>query len=181
MKKWVYVVMSAGVLALPAWAQVDSLTAPADTASAAADTAAVVPAPPAATPATPSAAIEVVRLLETRRQSALVAADTNELAEIFAPDATYVHANGIMQTPAELFAVLQRGDIRYVSFATEDVRYRAYGTTVVVTGAQRLSVKSAGKSAVMRSRYTAVYALEGTGARMVAYQSTPTPNMTTRP
>ncbi len=174
MKQWVFVVMSAGFLALPALAQVDSLTASVDTAS-------VVPPPPAAAPATQSAAIEVVRALEARRQSALVAADTKELAEIFAPDATYVHANGIMQTPAELFSLLQRGDIRYVSFAVEDVRYRAYGATVVVTGAQRLSVKSAGKSAVMRSRYTAVYALEGTGAKMVAYQSTPTPNMTTRP
>ena len=66
MKKWVFVVMSAGFLARPTLAQVDSLTAPADTASAAVDTAlvdttSVVPPPPATALDTQSAAIEVVR------------------------------------------------------------------------------------------------------------------------
>ena len=52
--------------------------------------------------------------------------------------------------------------------------------TVVVTGLQRLDVQSAGKSATLRSRYTAVYSVSAAGAKMVAYQSTPTPKMTTR-
>jgi ketosteroid isomerase-like protein len=181
MKKWFRVTTLACLFALPAMAQVDSLYAPADTSSAIVDTTQIAPAPPATEAATRSSAIELVRALEARRQNALVAADTRELAEILASDASFVHANGIMQTPSELFTMLERGEMRYVSFALEDVRYRAYGPTVVVTGAQRLNVKSAGKSIVLRSRYTVVYAIEGAGAKMVAYQSTPTPKVTPRP
>ena len=178
MKKWVFVVMSAGLFALPAMAQVDSLTAPATV-----DTTVVAPPPAVTAPiqtSTPPDAIEVARALETRRQNALVAADTKTLAETFAADATYVHANGLMQTPGELFSMLERGEMRYVRFVLEDVKYRAYGETVVVTGVQRIDVKSAGKAATLRSRYTTVYSVGAAGAKMVAYQSTPTPTMTTR-
>lgn len=179
MKKWVCAVFSAVLFAQPAIAQVDSVAVPADTTAAvAADTASTTR--PDTAVVVPPDAIEIVRGLESRRQHALVAADTKTLAEIFAADATYVHANGLMQSPAELFSMLERGDMSYVSFALEDVRYRSYGATVVVTGVQRIDVKSAGKSAVLRSRYTAVYAVAGSGAKMVAYQSTPTPAMTTR-
>ena len=128
----------------------------------------------------PIAATEAVRALETRRQAALVAADTKTLAEIFAPNATYVHANGLMQTRDELFSVLERGDIRYLSFVLEDVRYRAYGETVVGTGVQRLEVESAGKSMGLRSRYTVVYVGRGEAAKLVAYQSTSVPEMMPR-
>lgn len=167
MKRAVLVAGLALGAALPASAQVDSLTSPADTTAAR--------AAPAADPA------ETVRLLETRRQTALVAADTKTLAEIIAEDATYVHANGLMQTRGELFAMLERGEMRYVSFLLEDVRYRSYGGTVVGTGVQRIDVNSAGKSMVLRSRYTVVYAVSTAGAKLVAYQSTPTPKMSTRP
>lgn len=189
MRTTVLVVCLLAGCAFPLLAQVDSLTAPVDTTAVdpttPADTSSVPAAAPADTiavrPAPALDVIGIVRGLELERQAAMVAADTKALAEIIAEDATYVHGNGLMQSRAELFTMLQRGEIRYLSFALEDVRYRAYGGTVVGTGVQRIDVKSAGKSMVLRSRYTVVYAVSATGGKLVAYQSTPTPKMSTRP
>jgi ketosteroid isomerase-like protein len=160
----------------PATAQVDSLTAPVDTMTAPADTAAapVLTTPPPADP------IALVRDLEARRSAALVAADTNTLAGIMAEDATFAHSNGLMQTRAELFTMLTRGEIRYLSIKPEDARYRRYGDAVIGTGVQSVNVKSAGKSMTLRNRYTVVYALTAAGPKMVAYQSTSLPQLTTR-
>lgn len=167
MKHGLLVLFCALAPAFPVHAQVDSLRA---------DTLQVN------TPATAPAhgAIEMVRALEARRQDAMVAADTKTLAEIMAEDATYVHANGLMQTRAELFSMLERGEMKYVAFALEDVRYRAYDGAVIGTGVQRIDVKSAGKSMVLRSRYTVVYVSTAAGWKLVAYESTPTPKITTR-
>ena len=154
----------------PARAQVDTLQA--DSLRAVAPAATNAPASPGA--------IDVVRALEARRQAAMVAADTRALADIIAEDATYVHANGLMQTRAELFSMLERGKMRYVKFELEDVRYRAYDGAVIGTGVQRIDVRSAGKDLVLRSRYTAVYVRAGGGWQLVAYESTPTPKITTK-
>ena len=177
MRRGIVTLMLLVCSALPAWAQVDSVTAPVDTAAAPVDTVAA----PAAQPAPAIDLIAAVRGFEEKRQAALVSADTQVLADIMAEDATFAHSNGLMQTRTELFAMLERGEIRYLSVKPEDARYRVYGNTVVGTGVQSVNVKSAGKSVVLRNRYTVVYAPTGTGLRMVAYQSTPMPTMNTRP
>lgn len=125
-------------------------------------------------------AIERVRGLEKARQAAMVAADTRTLAAIFAENATYGHANGLMQTRDELFRLLESGEIRYVAFELEDVKYRDYDHTVIGTGVQRLNVQSKGKTLALRSRYTVVYADAGGALKLVAYQSTPLPALTTK-
>ena len=163
----------------PVLAQVDSVTAPVDTMAAPVDTTAV----PAvhAIPAVPAVdAIALVRDLDAKRSAALVAADTKTLADIMVEDATFAHSNGLMQTRAELFAMLERREIRYLSIKPEDARYRRYGDTIVGTGVQTVNVKSAGKSMTLRNRYTVVYVLTGAGPKMVAYQSTSLPQLTTK-
>ncbi|HEX6791497.1 MAG TPA: nuclear transport factor 2 family protein [Candidatus Krumholzibacteria bacterium] len=168
------------VMAPGAFAQVDSVltdTLAVDTLRARTP---AIPAAPATAPPVPSVAIEAVRVLEGLRQTAMVAADTKALAEIIAEDATYVHANGLMQTRAQLFSMLESGEMKYVAIKLEDARYRAYDGTVIGTGVQRIDVKSAGKSLALRSRYTVVYVASEAGWKLVAYESTPTPKVTTR-
>jgi uncharacterized protein (TIGR02246 family) len=123
-------------------------------------------------------AADRVRILEATRRQAMVAADTKVLAGIFADDATYAHSNGLTQTRDELLRTLERGEIRYASFTVEDVRYRAYDGVIVGTGIQRIEVRADGRSLKLRSRYTVVYAGAGEAWKLIAYQSTPMPEMT---
>jgi uncharacterized protein (TIGR02246 family) len=146
-----------------------------------ADTLATVPDTTVAPSAAAADAVTTVRALEAARLSALVAGDTGRLAGIIAPDATYVHSNGLVQSRDALFAMLERGEIRYLSVTPENPQYRAYDGTVIGTGVQNVEVKSGGKSMVMRNRYTVVYATTPDGWRMVAYQSTAMPKVGARP
>jgi hypothetical protein len=162
-------------------AQTDSLATP-DSTGLETDSLAT-PRAPAGEAGSPPAenAAERVRAIEKQRQTAMVQADIPTLAGIFAEGATYVHSNGLMQTRDELFRLLQSGDLHYLTFTVEDVRYRVHDGAVVGTGVQRINVKSSGKSLVLRSRYTVVYAGPGADLKLVAYQSTPVPEMAAKP
>jgi Domain of unknown function (DUF4440) len=148
----------------------DSLTAPVDT------TLKAVPDEP--TPAQHSDALSQVVALEDSRRKAMVAADVKTLDTIIAPDATYVHSTGIMQNRDELLRLLANQTIRYISFDVEKATYRVYGGTVVGTGVQQIKVMQGKKSRVIRSRYTVVYAERNGTEQLIAYQSTPLPEMT---
>ncbi len=117
--------------------------------------------------------------LEEKRRKAMMAADTKALEAIIAQDATYVHSTGIMQTRDELLRLLANRTIQYLKFDIEKTTYRVYGTTVVGTGVQRIDVMSGKKSLTVHSRYTVVYALKDSTEKLIAYQSTPLPEMTT--
>jgi hypothetical protein len=116
--------------------------------------------------------------LEEKRRKAMVAADTKTLEAIIAEDATYVHSTGIMQKRDELLRLLANKTIQYISFDLEKSSYSVYGTTVVGTGVQKIAVMAGGKSRVIHSRYTVVYAERDGAEKLIAYQSTPLPEMT---
>jgi hypothetical protein len=148
----------------------DSLAAPVDTVvTARPDQSAVSP--------NPEVLAQVVAL-EDKRRKAMVAGDINTLQTIIAEDATYVHATGIMQTRDELLRLLANKTIQYLSFEVEKTSYRVYGNTVVGTGVQAIKVLSGGKSLAIKSRYTAVYTERDGVEKLIAYQSTPLPEMT---
>jgi hypothetical protein len=154
----------------------DTLSAPVDTMrTAPVDTAIAHPAAP---PAAPRAdALAQVVGLEEKRRKAMVAGDTKALETIIAEDATYVHATGIMQKRVELLRLLANKTIQYISFDLEKSSYRVYGATVVGTGVQKIKVVSGGKTLVIHSRYTVVYAEKDGVEKLIAYQSTPLPEM----
>jgi len=176
--------MSLSIAAGPAlYAQASE---PADTARAVAvdsTTAPPIPAPADTVAPTVSApvaadALSVVVGLEEKRRAAMVAADTRTLASIIAADATYVHSTGMMQKRDELLRLLDNQTVRYLSFDVEKTSYRVYGDTVVGTGVQRIGVMSGGKSVTIHSRYTVIYTMRDGAEQLVAYQSTPLPQMT---
>lgn len=131
----------------------------------------------AETPDGGSAAVAEVARLEDARRAAMISADPAALESVFAADCTYIHSNGISQSRADLLGMLARGEIRYRAFTVDAVQYRAYGTTVVVTGMQTIELTNSGKPFSSRSRYTVVYAPAADGFRVVAYQSTPLPEL----
>ena len=150
----------------------DSLAAPVDTTLHA--------RPDGTTPAPHADALSQVVGLEEQRRKAMVAADVKTLDALIAPDATYVHSTGIMQNRDELLRLLANKTISYISFDVEKTSYRVYGGTVVGTGVQRIKVMQGSKSRVIRSRYTVVYAERNGAEQLIAYQSTPMPEITTR-
>jgi ketosteroid isomerase-like protein len=91
-----------------------------------------------------------------------------------------VHSTGVMQTRDEFFRLLENKTIRYLSFDVEKTSYRVYGDTVVGTGVQRIEVMSGGKSLVLHSRYTVMYTMRAGTEQLIAYQSTPMPELATK-
>jgi len=131
----------------------------------------------AETPNPESASVAEVAKLEDTRRAAMISADPVALEAVFAADCTYIHSNGISQSRADLLGMLARGEIRYRAFTVDAVQYRAYGATVVVTGMQTIELTNSGQPFNSRSRYTVVYAPAAEGFRVVAYQSTPLPEL----
>jgi molybdopterin synthase catalytic subunit len=131
-------------------------------------------------PAGERSVVARVAALEEVRRAAMVAADTTALRAGMSRDATYVHSTGLVQTRDELCAVIARGDIRYRAFSVDGVAYRAYESTVVATGVQRIDLESGGRPLTSRSRFTVVYVLDADRPRLVAYQSTPLPEIVTQ-
>lgn len=169
----------AGMLTAPAFAQeaaTDSTATPTDT------TRINVPHDGRPGPTTISVpgvdALAQVVGLEEKRRKAMVAADVKTLEAIIAEDATYVHATGIMQKRDELLRLLANKTIQYISFDLEKTSYSVYGATVVGTGVQKIAVMSGGKPLTIHSRYTVVYTLRERSEQLIAYQSTPLPEMT---
>jgi hypothetical protein len=114
---------------------------------------------------------------EAQRQRAMIDVDLAAIDDLFAADATYIHSNGLAQTKAGVVAMLEKKELRYVSFDVQEATYRVYGETVVCTGAQSIQLTSSGRPFTSNSRYTVVYAMLDGKPRVVAYQSTLLPEI----
>jgi ketosteroid isomerase-like protein len=116
-----------------------------------------------------------IRQRETRRFEALVRGDTASLEEIMADDAIYTHATGVVETKAEYLAKMKSGEVRYESFAPEQLQVRIYGTAAVLTGIAGVKAHVGGEVRNLRLLFTDVYVKQGDRWRMVAWQSTRLP------
>ncbi|HXV15046.1 MAG TPA: nuclear transport factor 2 family protein [Candidatus Krumholzibacteria bacterium] len=114
---------------------------------------------------------------EAERQRAMIEVDLAALDDLFAADATYIHSNGLAQTKAGVVAMLEKKELRYVSFDMKEATYRVYGETIVCTGTQSIQLTSSGRPFTSNSRYTIVYAVIDGKPRVVAYQSTLLPEI----
>lgn len=154
----------------------DSIASRVDSLATHADSTSTPPDVPRAVENKTDALAQVVAL-EDKRRKAMVAGDVKTLTGLIAADATYVHSTGIMQTRDELLRLLANKTIVYKSFDMEKTSYRVYGTTIVGTGVQRITVMAGGKTRVIHSRYTVTYAERDGAETLIAYQSTPLPEM----
>jgi ketosteroid isomerase-like protein len=116
-----------------------------------------------------------IRQREARRFEAIVRGDAAALDDILSDDLSYTHATGVHETKAEFLAKLKAAQLKYESFAPEDVRVRIYGTTGVVTGVARVKVQVKGEPLSFPLRFTDVYVKQGGRWQMVAWQATRLP------
>ncbi|HYC60377.1 MAG TPA: S41 family peptidase [Thermoanaerobaculia bacterium] len=110
---------------------------------------------------TPMTAEDEVRKVEREWLGAYENRDTTAMQRIVADDFTIFFPNGGTQTKADILASLERGRASSrpsSKFVTEDVRARAYGDTVVLTGRViTISKRPDGTEAREASLYTDTY------------------------
>jgi hypothetical protein len=121
------------------------------------------------------ASLPPVALVDAQRREALVNADVAALRALFADGLRYGHANGVVETKAELLEGLGSGRLDYRAIRVEDSETREVGGAWVVTGRQTIDVTSDGRELTSHSVFTAVYTQSGGRWQLVAYQSTPLP------
>ncbi|HSB70887.1 MAG TPA: nuclear transport factor 2 family protein [Candidatus Methylomirabilis sp.] len=116
-----------------------------------------------------------IRQRETRRFEAMVQGDVAALEDILSDDLRYTHANAVFETKAEFIGKIRAGQLKYESFAPEDLVVRVYGTAGVVTGVARVRVQVKGEQLSFQLRFTDVYVKQADRWQMVAWQATRLP------
>ncbi len=128
--------------------------------------------------AEPAETVEsAVRDADSRRIEAMVQGDAKALALLLAPDLTYTHSSGEVESREHFLETISSGRLDYVSVVPSGMQVRALGDrAAVVTG--RADVKllaQGGKENALALRFTSVWLKNETGWQMVAWQSTRLP------
>lgn len=132
----------------------------------------VFSAPPALRAQGNSAAEQEVLKVEEERLQAFQRADAATLESIFAPEFTFVSANGEYHTLAELLSDVRTGRLKYTSLEHSDVHVRVYGDTAILTGRSGSKYIQDGKPGGAPRSYLNVYIKRDGKWRLVIRQET---------
>ncbi|HZE89242.1 MAG TPA: nuclear transport factor 2 family protein, partial [Verrucomicrobiae bacterium] len=113
---------------------------------------------------------EAILKLEDQRIQAMLAGDVATLDRVLAPELTYGHSNGKMDTKASFLAQIRSGDLRYKALRRQDVRVQVIDSTAIVTGQAALDVRTAAGDVSIPIRFTDVWVRRGDHWEMVAWQ-----------
>jgi hypothetical protein len=120
----------------------------------------------------PAAAREALLAVNTARFSAMVRSDLSGLDTLLAPELTYIHSDGALESKAQFLATLRTGRLRYEAITPYDLEERLYGETGVVTGRSAMRVRVGQDLLRFSIRFTAMYRREGRRWVLVAWQAT---------
>lgn len=124
----------------------------------------------AAEPKVEATAQSPVVQIEDARFKAMVARDVDALGVMIAPEAIYIHANGIMQTKAEYLKDVAEGRSRYRAIEAAERDVSLSGKLAITHALVRLHV---GTDRIIVARTTGVYRQVGGKWQVVVWQSTP--------
>jgi ketosteroid isomerase-like protein len=118
---------------------------------------------------------ETIRLLESRRYTAMCEADAKTLDELLADTLVYTHSYGGADSKASYLDGIRskKWQYRTVERPIEDIQ--VHGDCAVVTGQVRIELLSSGQPKKLNSRFTNVWVKGPKGWQMIAWQSTPLP------
>jgi ketosteroid isomerase-like protein len=118
---------------------------------------------------------DTIRLLESRRYTAMCEADAKTLEELLADSLVYTHSYGGADSKASYLDGIRskKWQYRAVERPIEDIQ--VHGDCAVVTGQVRIELLSSGQPKKLNSRFTNVWVKGRQGWQMVAWQSTPLP------
>jgi len=90
-------------------------------------------------------------------RNALLTKDSATLNDLLAPDVTYGHTNGMIQTKSQLIRSVMSGEQKYKSINPTNMVIRIYGNTAVVTLQPDVSMIFQGKPLDMKMFVTVVW------------------------
>jgi ketosteroid isomerase-like protein len=109
------------------------------------------------------------------RFRAMVRQDLRGVDTLLAPELTYIHSDGGLESKTQFLATLQTGRLRYRTIDPSELEARVYGNVGVVTGRSRMGVRAGRKLLQFSIRFTAMYRRVGNGWLLVAWQATRIP------
>jgi hypothetical protein len=119
--------------------------------------------------------LEHIRLLESRRYSAMCEGDVGTLDELLGDSLVYTHSYGGADSKASYLEGMRSKKWVYREIERPIENIQVYGDCAVVTGQVRIQLLSDGKPKTLNSRFTNVWVKGAKGWQMVAWQSTPLP------
>ena len=119
---------------------------------------------------------DMIIALDKERMDAMAASDTDKLQNLLCKGLIYTHSSSRLDTKQSLIDNMKNGSTVYRSVTPSDVEAQDLGDVVVLTGAAQISVTSGGNDLDFGVRFTDVWQNQGGQWRMVAWQSTKTPD-----
>jgi hypothetical protein len=109
---------------------------------------------------------------EERRIRATITRNAEELRELLSDDLHYAHADGRVQTKAQLIAALSTADLKHLSVTPEGVKVQPIADgAATLSGQTRILVEASGRRVAFALRFLSVWRREAGQWRLVAYQS----------
>ena len=102
------------------------------------------------------------------RLTALIAGDTKAVAKVVAEDMRYVSATGAVQTRADVFEAIGRGELVIERMESSNLDARIYGDIGILIYAANTRMRQAGRSVDGMTRSTTVYALRDGNWMMIS-------------
>jgi hypothetical protein len=118
---------------------------------------------------------EALLASNSARFTAMVRDDLPSLDTLLAPELTYIHSDGALESKAQFLATLKTGQLRYQAIEPTDLKARLYGDVGVVTGRSRMRVRVGSELLRFGIRFTAIYRRTATSWVLVAWQATRLP------
>ena len=114
--------------------------------------------------------------LDRERMQAMADKNVGRLNELLCKDLVYTHSSARLDTKESLIGAMESGATVYTSVEPSDVAAQDLGDAVVLTGAAKITVVANGNPNSFGVRFTDVYHNQDGTWRMVAWQSTKTPD-----
>jgi hypothetical protein len=118
---------------------------------------------------------EALLASDSARFTAMVRNDLPSLDTLLAPELTYIHSDGALESKAQFLATLKTGQLRYQAIEPTDLKARLYGDVGIVTGRSRMGVRVGSELLRFSIRFTAIYRRTAKSWVLVAWQATRMP------
>ena len=119
---------------------------------------------------------DMIIALDRERMQAMTDKNVDRLNELLCKDLVYTHSSARLDTKESLIGAMESGATVYTSVEPSDVAAQDLGDAVVLTGAAKITVVANGNPNSFGVRFTDVYHNQDGTWRMVAWQSTKTPD-----
>ena len=119
---------------------------------------------------------DMIIALDRERMQAMADKNVDRLNELLCKDLVYTHSSARLDTKESLIGAMKSGATVYTSVEPSDVAAQDLGDAVVLTDAAKITVVANGNPNSFGVRFTDVYHNQDGTWRMVAWQSTKTPD-----